>query len=405
MPVNTFGTAKIQVPLTDPRDARRFRQRFRRDAIPELDYANSLYVPVGQNSVRGWILLTRSRYDKVRGYGNAFTLNLADVNTNSGLTFTNLSIVQARCVTTGLIDDPGAVYLVELTDQQGILANEWFQYPANVYYNVLAPAYPTLYYANSLNAGTPWTWSGMIGNLWGQMASFLGMYPGLPTTPSGTPTNWNLPGVSAWNALCSMLEHVGLGVSCDLTQASPYGIVSLGADDLVFDALATKYAGLIEDDLNWIDSGSGRVPGTVVVYFRRVNQYYGTEETVRRDSLQWSTAGIYPVSVSAPAFFTGAQGVHFLHDDFPIRYDIDGNPLAADVATANAIAAERVSQYFDDIYSRTSGYLNRTYAGVLPFYAGSQVDCVCWRQDFRDNAREGWRTQIMRGHLPEVFRE
>jgi hypothetical protein len=400
---NTFGTALIQVPLSDPRDPRRFRQRFFREAVPELEYANSLYVPGDDRPARGWILLTRSRYDKVRGYGNSFTLNLADVQSNTSLTFTNLAIVQARCVTRGVAADPSAVYLVELTDQRGILANQWFDFPTNVYYNVLAPAYPTLYYSQSMNGGSPWTWSGMIGDLWGQMTTFLGAFPGLPVTPSGTPTNWNLPGVSAWNAMNAMLEHVGLSVSCDLTKAMPYGIVSYGANDATFDALTLKYAGNLQDDLEWIDVGSGRVPGTVVVLFRRINQYYGTEETVRRDSLQWETSAIYPVGAAAPAFFAGAQGTHFIHDDFPVRYDIDGNPLSADVATANAVAAERVQQYFGVIYSQTAGYMDRTYAGVLPFYAGSQVDGVCWRQDYAQG-RGAWRTQIMRGHLWEMLK-
>ncbi len=176
----------------------------------------------------------------------------------------------------------------------------------------------------------------------------------------------------------------------------------MGASDAAFDALTVKWATNLQDDLDWIDVGAGRVPGTVIVYFRRVNQYYGTEETVRRDSLQWATNSVYSVPIAAPAFFAGAIGTHSLYDDFAIRYDANGNPLAADMATAQAIAAERVSQYFDVIYSATSGCMDRTYAGVLPFYAGSQVDGVCFRQDFRDNSREGWRTQVRRGGLWEV---
>lgn len=399
---NSFGLSSFQVPLIDPRDARKYRQRFRRDALPQLDLANSLYIPLGKPSVRGWILLSHSDYDLVRGYGNAYQLNLGIPAT----TFGNLAIVQARCVTTGLLGDPDAVYLVELTDQRGILANRWFEFPINAYYNVLSPGYPTQYYSASLNAGSPWTWSTMIGNVWATMSAFLGTFPGLPSVPIGTPTNWNLPGVSAWNALCAMLEHVGMAVSCDLTAASPYGIVECGDDDLVFDALTLKayQQNRLEDDLDWIDIGAGRIPGTVIVYFRRVNQYFGTEETVRRDSLQWATSSVYSVSVSAPATFTGAVGTHGMFDDFPVRYDFNGSPLAADVITANAIAAERVSQYFDNIYSRTSGYMNRTYTGIVPFYAGSQVDGVCFRQDFRYQSREGWRTQILRGELwPDVF--
>lgn len=404
---NTFGTSAVQVPLIDSRHAQTYRQRFMREDVRELSYANGLYVPCGGLPARGWILLSRKDYDLIIGYGTSYQLHLdACDGVTPEIVLGNLAIVQSQCISTGILDDPNAVFLVELTDARGVLSNPWFEFPTKSYYNVLSPAYPQNYYVASLNAGTAWTWSGMIENLWDQMGTFLGTYPGLPDVPAGTPTNWNLPGVSAWKSLTMILDHLGMGVSCDLTQAEPYGIISMGDSDAAFDTLTAKYSGRVQDDANWTGIGSGRVPGTVVVYFRRVNQYYGTEETVRRDSDQWATSAVYPVSVAAPAFFTGAAGTGFLYDDFPVRYDVDNVPLAADVVTATAIAAERVSQYFDLIYSRTSGQLLRTYTGALPFYAGSQVDGVSWRQDIRGNRnRAGWTTQIIRGDVPKMWSE
>lgn len=402
---NTFGTATKQIKLVDHRAVIKARARFMRDEIPEIAFANSLYCPSGRTPARGWILVKRADYDLIRGYGNAFRLvvDAMDQSGPSTVTLKNLVIVQARCVTRGIAADPAAIYLVELTDQRGILANRWFNFPTKTYYNTLAPAYPTLYYSGSLNSGTAWTWSTMISDLWTQMVDFLGAFPGLPSSPTGTPTDWNLPGVSAWTALNAMLDHVGMGIAVDLTSATPYTIVSLGATDATFDTYTTKYAGYLQEDLEWIDVGSGRVPGTIKVCFNVKYEYYGTEETVRRDGSQWLTQQPYVVSGSAPATFTGALGTETLFDDFVVRLDVDGSPVAADVTTAAAIAAERITQYFDLIYARTSGYMNRTYAGALPFYAGSQVDGVCWREDFR--LRQGWQTQILRGDLwPAVFR-
>jgi hypothetical protein len=402
----TFGlpaSTGRKVQLCDPIDAARYRDRFGRPVVPELARANSLYVPAGNMPARGWILLSRADYDLVRGYGTAYQLTIQSRG-QQPITFGGLSIVTARCVTTGLSGDPKALYLVELTDARGVLANEWFALPTNSYYNVLAPAYPGLYYDTSLNGGfggSPWTWSGMIGDVWAQMP-ILGAFPGLPSAPLSTPTNWNLPGVPAWQALSAMLEHIGMGVACNLTLSPAYSIVSMGGTDAVFDGMTTRYATNLQDDLEPLDIGAARVPGTVIVYFRRVNQQYGTEETVRKDSNQWATASVYSVSVPAPAAFTGAPGTGFIWDDFAVRYDVNNQPLAADVVTAGLIAAERVSQYFDLIYSRTSGAMNKRYAGALPFYAGSQVDGVCWRQDYA-NGREGWRTQIIRGDLGDVW--
>jgi hypothetical protein len=252
--------------------------------------------------------------------------------------------------------------------------------------------------------GTTWTWETMLNNLWTQAnadtGSALGVWPGLPFAPAGTPEGFWFPGVSAWDAICNTLDHLGLTVACDLTQPYPFTIVSMGADDPAFNALQAKWSTNIEDDLEWIDVGAARVPRVVKVLFRRRNSVYGTEETVRYDSFQWDMTAYHSVSVTAPALFANAMGMHYIWSDFTIRYDDSGNPSDPDLNTANAIAQERVSQYFDRIYSRTSGWMTQAYAGALPFKTGSQVDGVCWRQDYSADSWHGWRTQLVRGASP-----
>ncbi len=406
--MNTFGTATKQIALYDPRSVRENRTRFRRDYIPLLERANSIYVPTGREPTRGLILVSRRDYNYILSanpYSNALQLNVGDpTQTNNVGTLKNLSIVQAQCVTRGLASDVNALYLVELTDGRGVLHNKWFQFPITTQYNIRAPAYPQLYNVNSLNSGSVWTWTTMLQNIWTQMATFLGAWPGLPYAPLGTPEGFWFNGVPAWTALCGVLEHLGMTVACNLTSSSPFIIVDDGADDTAFTALQTKYRTHLEDDLEWIDTGSGRVPGTVKVLFRRRNSIYGSEETVTRTSddvtgWQWDMDSTYSVSVAAPATFTGATGTHHMWSDFTVRYDMDNVPIAADVATANAIAAERTTQYFDRIYSRTSGWMTQTYAGALPFVTGSQVDGVCYYQDFIDQDRQGWKTKIVRGEF------
>jgi hypothetical protein len=134
--------------------------------------------------------------------------------------------------------------------------------------------------------------------------------------------------------------------------------------------------------------------------FRRRNEFYGSEETVRYDDvLQWESIPKYSVTVAAPGTFSGASGSHYLWSDFTVRYDMDGLPLAADLATANLIAAQRVTEYFARIYRQTLGFMTRTYAGALPFKCGSQVDGICYYQDYRQG-RGGWRTKLVRGAEP-----
>jgi hypothetical protein len=396
--------ARFKCALVDPRSVVEDRRRFRRDYIGMLGRANSVYVPSGRWPMRGWILLSRGDYNNLNKYSNAFQLEIGDSTTpNNVAALTNLSFVQAQCVTRGLASDPNAIYLVELTDDRGVLHNKWFQAPITAYYNIRAPAYPQTFYSLSMNGGSAWTWSTMLQDMWGKLntlggGSVLGAWPGLPSAPTGTPEGWWFVGVPGWYALCDILDMLGMTVACDLTQDNPYTIVTAGAADAVFSALQTKFGRTNhEDDQEWIDVGAGRVPSSVQVLFRRRNQYYGTEETVRNDGLQWTTTPYYSVTVASPATFSGAVGTAFIWSDFTVEYDLNNNPLAADVTSANAIAAERALQYFGKIYRQTAGYMTRTYAGALPFATGALVDGVKWHQDYSSQDRQGWKTSIMRG--------
>jgi hypothetical protein len=398
--VNCFGNPGSERPLVDPRRIRAARSRFLRPQVCGLDYANSLQVPSGPEPVRGFILMKRSDYDLVSPYRRDLQLILKDFGaTRTALTLKGLTVVHAQCVSTGLASDPDAIYLVEVTDARGILSNRWWKQGIIAGYNLRAPAYPQLYYSGSLDGASAWTWTRMIGDLWTSCA-LLGAYPGLPVTPAGTPDGFWFPGTSVFEALSRALGIVGCTISCDLTSATPYGIADVGASDAAFTSATATYAGLIEEDLEWIDTGSGRVPGSLVVYFHRRNEQYGTEETVRRDSLQWSTNAIYSVTVSAPAQFSGALGTAHQWSDFTIRYDVDNNPLAADVATAATVAADQGTQFFAQIYRGTLGYMSRTYTGALPFATGSQVDGVRWYEHYPNQERAGWRTEVLRGSLP-----
>ena len=133
----------------------------------------------------------------------------------------------------------------------------------------------------------------------------------------------------------------------------------------------------------------------VVVLFHIAYQFHGTEETVRRDALQYSMTPAYPVTVASPAPFDASAGIAQIWDDFVVRVDPDGNFLAADVVTARALAVQRVTELFNKIYSGTSGYMSRCYAGALPFATGSQVDAVRWSQTQQE--RLAWRTELCRG--------
>lgn len=411
---NTFGpSSSQQYPLVDPRCVREERERFRRDSFPELDRANSYYSMTGEWPDVGWLLIDRASYNKLSPYTNTNILVMCDF-VNPPVIVTGLSIVQARCVTRGFASDPNAIYLLQVTNNQGVLYNPWFQYPINAQYNVVAPAYPgsTLnpatgpqYYSGSLtgtNNTDAWTWNGMVQDIWNKASALLGAYPGLPIIPNGAPENFIFVGVAQWTALSTVMDYLGLVVAGEFPN---FTIVVLGAADAAFSALLAKYDHAMEDSMEYLDIGSGRVPSQVVVYFHRRNQVYGVEETVRYDAPQWQNVPAYSVTVPGPSRFSSAVGTAFQWSDFTVRYDQDGNPLAVDVTKAQAIANERAIEFYATIYRGTVGFMRNVYAGLLPFATGSMVDGVRWFNTGKYNASEdkwcGWRTEVVRGYAWE----
>lgn len=396
--MNSFGTPTRQYPLVWPGRTEAARSRFGRSTVPELKYANSYYELSGLWPDVGWILLDRDSYAQLDPYATNLQLRFSDFNSPT-VVIGDLTVIQARCVTTGISADDNAVYLVQVTNGIGSLYNQWYQTPVNVQYNIRSPAYPEQYYSDTLNAGTPWTWDKMVQDLWQKAPLQLGTYPHLPITPAGTPEEYSFVGVSLWEAITKVLTHLGLTVTGSFPAL---GIAVSGSADASLALLQEKSATALEDDDEYLDGGSGRVPGSVVVFFHKRYQYYGTEETVQRGTGQWQGAPAYFVTVSAPAQFSRAVGVATLWSDFTVRYDYTNTPLAADVATANLIAAERAAQFYKDIFRGTQGYMRQVYTGALPFTTGSLVDGVRWYSG--PDRRAGWRTEIIRGYTwPEAM--
>lgn len=44
--------------------------------------------------------------------------------------------------------------------------------------------------------------------------------------------------------------------------------------------------------------------------------------------------------------------------------------------------------------------MSQVYTGALPFVTGSQVDGVRYYQDYNDQDRQGWKTELVRGPYP-----
>src|SRR5437868_2302810 len=113
---NTFGSVSSGgadvFDLFDPRLIRSARAARLRNDIPELRYANSLYISNGMFPARAWFLMRRGDFVRIDPYSTTLQLNITDLGANpAGLTFKNLTVVQARCVSRGIAADPNSLYL------------------------------------------------------------------------------------------------------------------------------------------------------------------------------------------------------------------------------------------------------------------------------------------------------
>jgi hypothetical protein len=362
---------------------------------PQFFRANCLVNPLGESCARAWVLLLRSQV-------NGLDLNALHNLTfwdqrNTKLTAQNLIVTrEPENISPGGPNDRNAAYLVELADARWRVSNPYYQIPANKQYNVRAPAYGGEYLAASCSDGvsTGWTWSGMIGDLWGLLAGQLGAYPGIPWTPNGTPEGWVFAGVAAWPALCRVLWRIGCAVKWNPT-AGTYTIVQVGAADAATTAtLAAADQPPLRKliDAEFQPLNRARIPEKYRVFFHHTDFHYGTEETTQQTAAAWSTQAANFVDVASGATGAEAGTLGILWDDLPALFDSTGAQLnAAAMATR---AAERAA---DAVRMMQAGgaRLRKVYSGLVNVAPGSILKGVAWRSDAGGEAKDGIVTEIV----------
>ncbi len=342
--------------------------------------ANCFLSPLGEAPGRGWLLLSRASL-------NALTLDslqslvLTD-DLGTTLTFHSLVYVTARNLMSGVVGDASALYLVEIADSRWRCHNAIYSVPLVKQYNVRAPAWGGVYYDDSRNAGSDWTWTTLITDVWNTMSAQLGTFPSLPVSPNGTPEGWIFNGEPAWQALNQLLWRVGCAVACDLTKSTAqYSIVQVGATDTVNSSLITSVEakGKRIADEEFIEAIRGRVPYGVEVAFHRQQSDYGTERTTPKDLTQWNQHAIYTVQVVGPDSASAEPGVYtLLWDDLPALYDATGT--LTNSAALSTRATERSNDYFRMLRTNGGTRLHKTYSGIYGFTPGSILKGVAWRE-------------------------
>src|SRR3990167_1240959 len=346
---------------------------------PEWDRVNSLFNPLGAPAY-GWFMVRRKILDKI-GVNATCTLKIEDDEGRS-LTANNLVIAkEPDVILPGKDGDENSIYMVQLGDQRHLLADPFLGVTINKQYNVRAPAWGGVYYDDTRNSGSDWTWSTMIQDIW-QTCAVLGTFPSLPFTPHGTPEGWKFPGLGAWDALCQVLWRIGCAVKWNPEAISDqYTIVRVGSDDAASDKVlseAIKAKRLIYDRY-YMTSSKGRVPKKTRILFHRQEEHYGTEQTTPKSSDQWSTSSVHEETVTgANTTDSDANTIHTIWDDLPALYDVSGN------ITNQVDLTARAQERSDDFYRMLQyggGRMLKTFSGILAIQPGSKIKGVSWGQD------------------------
>lgn len=351
--------------------------------------ANGYFCPLGPEPGIGYVLLTRNQWNAIAGQRNAsFPLRMESGGIS--ITFPALYIVSAVKVSGGPAGDPNSVYMLKLADRR------WHARMSDVavQFNVRCPAPPAtsgddLYYEDSLNSGSAWTWETACENLWNAIPGF-GAWPGLPVAPTSNPEGFHFVGVPAIDALCKLLAVIDCELAYLPTIDTAVIVESGSVQPGLSSALQANAFYLV--DAEPFDVPAALVPETVRVYFHRRDEHYGTEKLTQQASGNWVTESWYSVDVATNVSGTVSGTVVPVWDDLPAVYDFDGS--LTNSSALNTRAALRAEGLVGD-RQRGSARRRTLYSGVVSsIQPGSEIKAVHWRcVDARHNA-EGLVTEI-----------
>mgnify|MGYP007100061961 CR=1 FL=1 len=355
---------------------------------------NSYECPRGPEPGKAHFLLLRKDLDAINKNTFVEAIFRSDQAT---VTIPKLLFSKATCMSAGISPtDQDAAYWAEFVDSRHVLdmstigsgtAGEG-QY--NVRCQAVEGATSTdLYYSESLNGGSLWTWQTMLDNLWGKLPSTpAGSAPVLPYTPDGSPEGFRFIGVSAWQAIHEVLEKISCTTTYDPLQ-NLYGYIKLGSSQ---SSLSDQFARLADRLLYsyWpVEDIAASVPATIRVFFHRYDEHFGTTvDTPRTGSAIMDP--VYSVDKATGASGAIAGTVVSLWDDLPALYDLSGT-----LTNSAALSTRATEVAANLVLAMTTGVarMRRMYSGcvdtILP---GAEISRVIWR-DYGD--AQGMVTEMM----------
>lgn len=278
-----------------------------------LGKANVFRVPAGRGPGTGGILLTREQLDSIDS-GSSHQLKF-EGETGDTVILRDITLTGSTCIWPSSESTLSAVYLCTLADRRHFLARS----------GAVGKAYNLRdrrgeYLTATTNGGTPWTWSGLWGQLW---LPSEGTAPTLPFTPNGTPENFVYYDVGRWEAVNDFMDRLACQLVFDPRSGS-FSVVRLGSADPAADASLKAIHGVRTWDTYPSEPTRAWCPETIQVLFKRL-----PEPTDGSNPFYAVDIGLSGVSG------TESGTVVLLHDDLTARGE-SGTPSNAGDLTSRA---------------------------------------------------------------------
>ena len=329
--------------------------------------ANSYYCPIGPTPGVAWLLMTRSELDIARKTEPA-TLEMNSTTVGGEKTppqtlSVPLYLIEANRVNMGGLDDPAALFLLQLADVRvlGRLTT------GTGTYNIRSFAQDD----DHLTGASGFTWASMLSDLWGQLPPVFGSWPGLPAgyTPSGAPDGFNITGGNLWLQIHAILAKLSCSTSYD-PIADTFEVIELGATQ--------SHEGPLPDaeyNAETIEGIAAHVPASVEVYFRDHYKSYGQEDDTGIAG-NWAVSPPFDTNTEATTVSGAVTGTKYpVWDDLPRVLDENN---ADDNSAARATRSiERVTQILQDMQSPHS---HKRIEGITVIQRpGSENKAMLWR--------------------------
>lgn len=372
MPVHstwiTFNNLSI---ILDPRNLLAEFERLNLDPSKFVDRANSFSLPRGKWPGRGYFLMLKKDYD---------ALDLTSYHTVKfnapphNVEVQRLIIVSAESILGGSQPETdNDVLLVEVSDARVMAMMSCVRKS----FNVLAPDYQS-YLLNSTDEGT--TWPEIADYLYNQLPSvFTSFEVADANSHGGNVEGWHFQGISAWDALCHVSDHLDNVIYC--TRLGKLVMVDASNAGNGYIAYANDSRERLLYHGRNRENNLVSIPETIRVLFpKRDHAFQNSADPLDVTfNVYWNTRPLYAVDVLTstilPDQYTAAGTVTLLHDSLEAYYNQVG--VLQNSAALNSQAADRAEAYLNalDVADQST---HQIYMGAVDFSPGSKVAIVSW---------------------------